>query len=134
MLESARTKSAGSRRARRSHGFTYDIGGHVMFSHYKYYDKLFDKLMGDDYQLLMRECWVWMFDRFLPYPFQNNIRYLPEGSRLRVPARADRGAEAAARHVAVRELRGVHRRRVRRGIAKHFMMPYNFKVWAHPPR
>jgi protoporphyrinogen oxidase len=21
-----------------------------------------------------------------------------------------------------------------RGIAKHFMMPYNFKVWAHPPR
>ncbi|MDP9005894.1 MAG: NAD(P)-binding protein, partial [Actinomycetota bacterium] len=25
-------------------GFTYDIGGHVMFSHYPYYDELVDKL------------------------------------------------------------------------------------------
>src|SRR5881409_2734543 len=41
-----------------SAGFTWDIGGHVMFSHYKYYDKCFDKLMGNDYQLNMRECWV----------------------------------------------------------------------------
>ena len=27
-------------------GFTWDIGGHVMFSHYKYYDDCFDKLHG----------------------------------------------------------------------------------------
>src|SRR5215831_12570323 len=26
-------------------GFTWDIGGHVMFSHYKYYDKCFETLM-----------------------------------------------------------------------------------------
>ncbi|HEY1628590.1 MAG TPA: NAD(P)-binding protein, partial [Tepidisphaeraceae bacterium] len=25
-----------------SAGFTWDIGGHVMFSHYKYYDDVFD--------------------------------------------------------------------------------------------
>src|SRR5687767_8625516 len=30
-----------------SAGFTWDIGGHVMFSHYKYYDECFEKLMGD---------------------------------------------------------------------------------------
>src|SRR3954471_2926387 len=34
-----------------SAGFTWDIGGHVMFSHYKYYDNVFDRLMGDQYQL-----------------------------------------------------------------------------------
>src|SRR3954463_1610311 len=60
-----------------ANGFTYDIGGHVLFSHYEYFDKLFDKLMGDEYQLLLRESWVWMCARFLPYPFQNNIKYLP---------------------------------------------------------
>jgi protoporphyrinogen oxidase len=54
-------------------GFTYDIGGHVMFSHYDYYDRLVDKLMGGDYTELQREAWVWMEDRFIPYPFQNNI-------------------------------------------------------------
>src|SRR3954451_1602861 len=60
-----------------SEGFTWDIGGHVMFSHYDYYTNLFDKLMGNDYQENMRECWVRMFDTWVPYPFQNNIRYLP---------------------------------------------------------
>ena len=58
-------------------GFTWDIGGHVMFSHYSYYDEVFDRLMGDDFQLNMRESWVRMFDTWVPYPFQNNIRYLP---------------------------------------------------------
>jgi protoporphyrinogen oxidase len=43
-------------------GFIYDIGGHVLFSHYQYFDRLFDRLMGDEYQELLRESWVWMFD------------------------------------------------------------------------
>src|SRR5262245_22538289 len=30
------------------HGFTWDIGGHVMFSHYAYYDTCFERLMGDE--------------------------------------------------------------------------------------
>src|SRR5689334_20054442 len=60
-----------------SAGFTWDIGGHVMFSHYKYYDEVFDVLMGDEFQMNMRECWVRMFDNWVPYPLQNNIRHLP---------------------------------------------------------
>src|SRR5215471_1587219 len=63
---------------RDSAGFTYDIGGHVMFSHYKYFDDLVDKMLGTNYTEIMREAWVWMMDRFVPYPFQNNIRYLPK--------------------------------------------------------
>src|SRR4051812_33390683 len=39
-------------------GFTYDIGGHVMFSHYKYFDDLVDKLLVDNYTEIMREAWV----------------------------------------------------------------------------
>src|SRR4051794_40036364 len=57
-------------------GFTYDIGGHVLFSHYEYYDRLVEELMGDEFTELQREAWVWMEDRFIPYPFQNNIRDL----------------------------------------------------------
>ena len=36
-------------------GFTWDIGGHVMFSHYTYYDECFDALMKDDFSLIDRE-------------------------------------------------------------------------------
>src|SRR4051812_44137029 len=57
-------------------GFTYDIGGHVMFSHYTYYDDLVDKLLGGEYTELEREAWVYTENRFIPYPFQNNIRDL----------------------------------------------------------
>src|SRR4051812_24345456 len=54
-----------------ANGFPYDIGGHFLFSHYEYFDKLFDKRLGDEYQELLRESGVWLCDRSLPYPFQN---------------------------------------------------------------
>jgi protoporphyrinogen oxidase len=116
-----------------SAGFTWDIGGHVMFSHYKYYDEIFDKLMGSDFQFNMRESWVRMFDRWVPYPFQNNIRYLPKEITFEclsglVEAQAQRKpADAKNFGEFIDAVFGD-------GIAKHFMMPYNFKVWAHPPQ
>jgi protoporphyrinogen oxidase len=110
-------------------GFTYDIGGHVMFSHYPYYDALVDKLMGDDFTELNREAWVWTENRFIAYPFQNNIASL----------------EPQTVYECVKGLVEAQRRRhsptnfkewvdavFGEGIAKHFMIPYNFKVWATP--
>ena len=134
MLE-ASSKVGGLAASERSPaGFTYDIGGHVLFSHYPYFDKLFDRLMGDDYQTLRREAWIWMQDRFVPYPFQSHIRHLPPELALECVM----GLIEAQRH-------GVDLRKYRTfedlivgvfgdGIARLFMMPYNFKVWAHPPR
>lgn len=116
-----------------SAGFTWDIGGHVMFSHYKYYDDVFDALMGDEYQMNMRECWVRMFDRWVPYPFQNNIRYLPKEVCYEcltglVEAQTQRDHKAAKNFEQFMEAVFGD------GICKHFMKPYNFKVWAHPPK
>lgn len=59
------------------HGFIWDHGGHVMFSHYAYFDELVEKMLGADYDEHMREAWVWIHGRFVPYPFQNNIHRLP---------------------------------------------------------
>jgi protoporphyrinogen oxidase len=60
-----------------SRGFTWDIGGHVQFSHYEYFDKLLDSLLPGEWLHHERESWVWILNRFVPYPFQNNIRHLP---------------------------------------------------------
>jgi protoporphyrinogen oxidase len=110
-------------------GFTYDIGGHVMFSHYPYYDDLVDKLMGGDFTELQREAWVWMEDRFIAYPFQNNIRKLdPETVFECVMGliETQRKEQSPANFAEwVQAVFGA-------GIAKHFMLPYNFKVWATP--
>jgi len=110
-------------------GFTYDIGGHVMFSHYDYYDDLVDKLMGGDYTELQREAWVWMEDRFIPYPFQNNIRDLEPATVFDCVnglIKAQRENKPFSNFKEwVDSVFGA-------GIAEHFMIPYNFKVWATP--
>jgi len=115
---------------RDSAGFTYDIGGHVMFSHYEYFDRLFDRMLGDEYTELMRESWIWMAGRWVPYPLQNNIRHLPPDVLAEcvdglVDARAANPKLAETFAEWVDSQFGA-------GIARHFMRPYNFKVWAHP--
>jgi protoporphyrinogen oxidase len=111
-------------------GFTYDIGGHVMFSHYEYFDRLVDRMLGDDHTRLMRESWIRMQNRWIPYPLQNNIRHLPAEMLLEcleglVDAQALDPAAAGSFAEWVEAVFG-------EGIARHFMRPYNFKVWAHP--
>jgi protoporphyrinogen oxidase len=118
-------------------GFTWDIGGHVMFSHYEYYDRVFERLMGPDFTLNNRESWVRIADRWVPYPFQNNIRYLPPESAfecMRGLLRAQgEGRESVARAIAAAGNFAEFCHAVfGDGICAHFMTPYNFKVWAHP--
>jgi len=116
-------------------GFTWDIGGHVMFSHYAYYDRCFEKLMGDEFTLNNRESWVRMFDRWVPYPFQNNIRYLPKEAAYECLAgliKAQSGKGRTASPAAAKNFAEFVDAVFGEGIAKHFMTPYNFKVWAYP--
>ena len=117
---------------RTANGFTYDIGGHVLFSHFVYFDQLFDRMLQGAHQELQREAWIWMADRFLPYPFQNNVKDLPREAVLEcVLGVLEAQRRPQAPYANFEELiHGVFGA----GIAKHFLMPYNFKVWAHPPR
>ncbi len=111
-------------------GFTYDIGGHVMFSHYPYFDALVDQLLGDDHTSLMRESWIWMRDRWIPYPLQNNIRHLPKGDLLDcLGGLVDVSGIDASDATNFDEWCALQ---FGNGIANQFMRPYNFKVWAHP--
>jgi UDP-galactopyranose mutase len=115
-------------------GFTYDIGGHVLFSHYEYFDRLFDKLMGDDYQELVREAWVWMCGRFVPYPLQNNVKDLPKEMVLEIVMGLVEAQKTPLDLDAIENFEQLIMKQFGAGLAKYFMMPYNFKVWAHPPR
>ena len=57
-------------------GFTWDLGGHVVFSHFGEFDALLDEAMGDDVYEHERSSFVRFDGRWVPYPFQNNLRYL----------------------------------------------------------
>ena len=109
-------------------GFTWDLGGHVVFSHYGEFDRLLEEVMGDDVYHHERSSYIRFADRWVPYPFQNNLRYLPPDVAyecvigLIEAAGGNPGMDFATWMEAV----------FGEGITKHFMRPYNFKVWATP--
>jgi protoporphyrinogen oxidase len=110
-------------------GFIWDHGGHVMFSHYEYFDKLVEDMLRGDYDEHMREAWIWMQDRFIPYPFQNNIHRLPEPVYEECLAGIVRAQQSRLpREDFSQWINAIFGA----GIANHFMAPYNWKVWAHP--
>ncbi|HKO18384.1 MAG TPA: FAD-dependent oxidoreductase, partial [Acidobacteriaceae bacterium] len=114
-----------------NNGFTWDIGGHVQFSHYRYFDDLMGKLLGDEWVEHVREAWIWMRERFIPYPLQNNIHLLPRDDfELCI-----RGLVATLKQSSgpVSSFRAWIEASFGTGLAQIFMFPYNFKVWAHDP-
>lgn len=114
------------------HGFTWDLGGHVQFSHYTVFDDLMDDLLGVDGWIYHdRESWVWIKGRFVPYPFQLNIHRLPTEDRDACLAGLERAQ--TARDEAPANFGEWIDRSLGAGIAHLFMRPYNEKVWARPP-
>ena len=66
-------------------GFLFDMGGHVIFSHYQYFDELIDAAIGSGekaWNVLERVSYVWMKGRWVAYPFQNNIAALPKEDQV----------------------------------------------------
>lgn len=117
---------------RDSQGFWWDIGGHVQFSHYEYFDRLMDSLLPGEWLTHMRESWVWMMDRFIPYPFQNNIHRLPPDAMWECLS----GLINVYKNPLCRKPENFYEWMLSTagsGIVRLFMEPYNFKVWAHHP-
>lgn len=113
-------------------GFTWDLGGHVLFSHYRYFDQLVNDALGADWVEHEREAWVWMRERWIPYPFQNNIWRLPTEDLVRCLE----GLVDLQRAPAVgppRHFAEWLERAFGRGLCEVFMYPYNRKVWAYDP-
>lgn len=110
-------------------GFTWDKGGHVLFSHYPYFDQVVAESLGDAYYEHQRESWIRILQTWVPYPFQNNVRYLADDALQECVdgLRNLKGNPAQARNF--REWMDAV---FGRGIVRYFMEPYNRKVWGTP--
>lgn len=114
-------------------GFTWDLGGHVLFSHYGYFEQLMEKLLGpSEWCRNTPERWVWMRDRFIPCPLQANIWRLPEADlRQCLLGLLHRRAAAGHNLASFAEWLDVQ---FGRGLVEVFFAPLNFKMWAHRPQ
>ena len=110
-------------------GFTWDVGGHVLFSHYAYFDQAVSEALGDAYYEHQRESWIRILQTWVPYPFQNNVRYLPDVA-LKECVEGLRSLQGSPSQTSnffewMHSIFGS-------GIVKYFMEPYNRKVWGVP--
>jgi protoporphyrinogen oxidase len=110
-------------------GFTWDLGGHVLFSQQAYFNRALDGILRNDYLELRRKAYIRIADRWVPYPFQNNIRYLAINKIVRCLwglflARFRKGSPANFKEWLLSSFGN--------GICDYFMFKYNFKVWNLP--
>jgi len=115
------------------HGFTFDYAGHIMFTNSEYIkDVMYPKLLGDNIHWQDREAWVFSKGTYTRYPFQASTYGLPPeviadcimgAVKARYESDQTRQPENFKEYIEM--FWG-------EGIAKHFMMPYNQKLWAVP--
>jgi protoporphyrinogen oxidase len=111
-------------------GFVWDYGCHVLYSRSGYFNRVMDGLPGDWIEQ-PRDAQVWINRGFVPYPLQYNVHRMPHEQRRECVLGL---ARAATRSAPARE-ENFHDWIVGAfgdGIARHFMLPYNEKIWAHP--
>lgn len=113
----------------------YDVGGHVIFSHYKYFDDCIDEALPeeDDWYTHERISYVRCQEEWVPYPFQNNISMLPKAEQVKcIDGMIDAAMEARVASTKPKNFDEWIVRMMGTGIADLFMRPYNYKVWAVP--
>jgi protoporphyrinogen oxidase len=117
-------------------GFLFDVGGHVTYSHYKYFDDCIEEALPqeEDWFTHHRVSYVRCKNLWVPYPFQNNISVLPKQDQVdclegMVDAALECRALAHKKLVAFDEW---IMRTMGKGLVDRFMRSYKFKVWAVP--
>jgi UDP-galactopyranose mutase len=133
LLEAADTIGGGCRSLCEG-GFTFDRAGHIMFSQSEVVQSLYQTLLGDNVLWQDREAWVRSHDTYTRYPFQSALHGLPPAVTKEclmgaIEARYEGGDRASAEPANFEEF--IHRT-WGRGIARHFALPYNRKLWGVP--
>jgi len=130
ILEASDSYGGLARSIKDENGFTWDLGGHVLHSHYPYFDQFFEKVMEGNYCCVKRSAWIYLFKRYVPYPFQYNIHFLPKKIFKEC-------LNSIINNPVIKKLTSYEDWILREfgvGIAKYFMIPYTTKVWTFPPK
>ena len=113
-------------------GFTFDHAGHIMFSTDPEVLRLYDLLLGDNVHWQNREAWVFSKGVHTRYPFQGALYGLPPAVLKECLMGAIEARDAAANAAPPANFEEFIYRVWGKGVAKHFAIPYNRKLWAVP--
>ncbi|MCK4648266.1 FAD-dependent oxidoreductase [bacterium] len=124
-------------RSEKIDGFTFDYTGHLLHLKKDENKRLIKKLLGKNLFLQKRKAWIYSKEIYTKYPFQANIYGLPEEvieecidglSKTRKPSNRQTGKPSNS---SANFKKWIYRN-FGKGYAKHFMIPYNEKLWTVP--
>jgi protoporphyrinogen oxidase len=115
-------------------GFTFDYAGHVMFSTDPEVLRLYTLLLGDNVHWQNREAWIYSKEVYTRYPFQGAMFGLPPPVLKECLLGAIDAHSSASPTPENENFEDFIHRVWGRGVAKHFAVPYNEKLWAVPLR
>ena len=116
-------------------GYRFDYSGHLLHLRWPATTKLILGALGGNCRRLRRDARVYAHGRWTPYPFQANLSGMPDDVKAECVAgflkayNAGLGRPAPA---APEAFRAWSLRLFGAGISRHFMLPYNAKLWQHP--
>lgn len=114
---------------RDAQGFTWDIGVHVIYSHYPYFNEFLKEVLGEGILEHPRKGWVWLKGNYIPFPLQNNLQRLPADDLLACVASFPNAAAANPAPANFSQWISQH---FGTGLADLFFLPYAYKMWAYP--
>jgi protoporphyrinogen oxidase len=121
-------------RSKNIQGFTFDYDGHLLHFKHAYTFNLVRNLLGDSLAEHKRNAFVYFHDAFIRYPFQANLHGLPHAvikECLSGFIRALKNGKPGNKNNA--NFLDWINHNLGKGIARHFMVPYNAKFWTVPP-
>lgn len=108
-------------------GAVFDIGGHSFHSPHQQAHDLVAELMGEAWHEQRRDARVWFRGSLVPYPFQSHFQELSDAD---VVDECRRGLPAPGSPVSTENFEAWLISRFGWGVASHFLLPYNRKLWA----
>lgn len=122
-------------RSKNINGFSFDYDGHLLHFKCAYTFNFIRYLLGDNLIEHKRNAWVYSKGKYTRYPFQANLYGLPSSvvkECLCGFIRA-KGESSHGKNGKLNFFEWIHKT-FGRGIARHFMIPYNTKFWSVPLR
>lgn len=122
-------------RSKNINGFTFDYSGHLLHFKQPSSFNFIKNLLGNNLARHARNACIYSFDRYIRYPFQANLYGLP----LPIIKECLLGFIQASLDNHRNKKESINffnwiNQTFGRGIARHFMLPYNTKFWTLPPQ
>lgn len=133
------SRVGGLTRSEEVNGFTFDYTGHLLHFKNDYVKQLVFKLLGSNLHQVARNSWIYSKAVYTRYPFQTNLYGLPPEvikecivGFVQAQAKRYNGHTDSANQPLATSFSEWVEASLGSGIARHFMTPYNEKLWTIP--